>query len=437
MSGPGNAPRRERGHTALRGRWLAGALAGLALGGALWLARQQPSGDAPPGGIAPAPSRAALADASALPPSGSTAAPRATPSGAPASPDAASADAGTPDPRLETAARLTRLRDEQGAAGKLGCAVFQDLARFFEDAREDAGPPSADAGPPLGDDCGSSARLVRCLESRSGLFVPVREPGYPCPWRLWLVPRATSAKVVEAGRYEEFDLAFTTVFSLDDLERDGDQELLLGRASEHPEGMGGHTELHFVRIDGERIETPFDEMRDVDSDGLVDGILHFDAKRSGSACQEGDQLDPWIPPIDLGAVALVAHRLPDGSFTFSDDVAARLRQDTCRPPLDPLSAVDSLGIIQEAELARRLACSFADGVPVTQLERALATRCSVAFRAPDDCKARRPGVCAFREGLEEALRRLSQLPPWLARPPKAPGDAGAVPPAPDAGTLRP
>ncbi|MGK3966575.1 hypothetical protein WMF38_20605 [Sorangium sp. So ce118] len=376
-------------------------------------------------------------------------------------PDAAGAGAGAPDALVETAARLTRLRDEQGATGNLGCAVFRDLARFEdqrEDARNDAGPLIGDAGPligdagpligdagPLigdaapavGDDCGSSARLVRCLEGRSGLFVPVREPGYPCAWRLWLVPRATTAKIVEAGRHEEFDLSFTTAFSLDDVERDGEQELLLGRRSEHPEGMGGHTELRFIRMNGETISTPFDELRDVDRDGLIDGILRFEAKHDGARCREGAELDPWIPPVDLGAVALVAHRLPDGSFTFSDDVAARLRQNTCRPPLDPLSAVDSLGIIQEAELARRLVCSFADDVPVTQLERALATRCSVAFRAPDDCKARRPGVCAFREGLEEALRRLSQLPPWLARPPEAPGDAGAGPPAPDAGTLRP
>ncbi|WP_437928838.1 hypothetical protein WMF37_06040 [Sorangium sp. So ce291] len=433
--------------TPFRGRWLAGALTGLALGGALWLALHRAPGDAPPGGTAPAPSSAALADATALPPSASTATPLGARSGAPVLPDAASAGAGAPDALVETAERLTRLRDEQGAAGNLGCAVFQDLARFEdqrEEARDDAGPSRNDAGPligdaapPIGDDCGSSARLVRCLEGRSGLFVPVREPGYPCAWRLWLVPRATTAKIVEAGRYEEFDLSFTTAFSLDDVERDGEQELLLGRRSEHPEGMGGHTELRFVRTNGEALPTPFDEMRDVDRDGLVDGILLFDPKHDGARCHEGAELDPWIPPVDLGAVSLVAHRLPDGSFTFSDDVAARLRQSTCRPPLEPLSAVDSLGVVQEAELARRLLCSFADDVPVTQLERALATRCSVAFRAPDDCKARRPGVCAFREGLEDSLRRLSQLPPWLARPPRAPGDAGAGPPALDAGTLRP
>ena len=77
---------------------------------------------------------------------------------------------------------------------------------------------------------------------------------------------------------------------LDDFQGKGVQEAVVTRGFEHPEGVASGTQVVRHLPDGSILRTHFDAMRDVDGDGLLDGVMSF-ATELSVTCDAHD--DPW------------------------------------------------------------------------------------------------------------------------------------------------
>jgi hypothetical protein len=294
--------------------------------------------------------------------------------------------------RAETERTLLRARD----SGR-GCDGFADLAPL---AVSRAALAAGEERPM--NDCSDGAKYAVCFETPAGYFVPVSVTLSECTWTPWFVPK-TDGKPVPSqdARYEEFDIAFSVDSFVDDFGNGA--ELIVARGYEHPEGAGSWTTLRRHLPDGRVTELPFAELKDIDGDGLRDGILHFESEEN-DICALDD--DVWARISHQGPT-LVAHRTPQGGFSFRDAAARQARAKACSDVSGSPVVLDRRGNVIDHKTAQRLLCRAADGEPVESLLAVLRQRCS-GDPAHEDCPKRRAGTC-FRNTLEHWLGLLGEL----------------------------
>jgi hypothetical protein len=269
-----------------------------------------------------------------------------------------------------------------------------------------------------------AARLVTCVETPDGFFVPVEQPLDPCSYRLWFVPRDLARQPLPVSEVlEEFDLAFTVRLEADDLDDDGVVEALLIRGWSHPEGVGDGQDAYVVEPSGEQRRLPFYDLKDVDGDGRSDAIVSFASTTNAAGCESPDAFEAWVPRTLYGP-EIVLHRLSGFTFSLTDEASRRARAKSCKNAgTSPVAR--RAGQVDEDETARRATCQLADGADPTMTERALAEACSRDYEVPADCKKRRPGVCFWRSALLHIPATFTALQPWLA--PRSPRPAAPQP----------
>src|SRR6188768_1430641 len=210
---------------------------------------------------------------------------------------------------LRDAAELRRLR-ATSSGQSLSCSTFRGLGLADGRARRKA------QGVQRVNECSpDAARVVACVETPDGCFVPVEQPLDPCSYRLWFVPRDLARQPIPASEVlEEFDLAFTVRLQADDLDNDGVVEALLVRGWAHPEGVGDGQDAYLVEATGEQRRLPFWDLKDIDGDGRLDAIVSFESTTNAAACQLSDVFEAWVPRT-LYAPEIVLHR--QAGFGFS------------------------------------------------------------------------------------------------------------------------
>lgn len=287
----------------------------------------------------------------------------------------------------EVSAALADLR-ARGA----GCPEFERLGPLVKNAH----------GPALVNPCGAGATHVHCSETATGYYVPVSVQRETCVWNLWFVARDRALAPVHGTEdYEEFDLQFTTNFVLDDFQGKGVQEAVVTRGFEHPEGVASGTQVVRHLPDGSILRTHFDAMRDVDGDGLLDGVMSF-ATELSAICDAHD--DPWAR-ISRGAPRLLFHRLPNRSFTLNDSVAIAERAKACKDSQGPVVTLKG-GRVSEQETARRAVCQVARGRSRKEVWGEIEQRCRTALDSTHDCPKPRPFACDLPVYLPGWLERV-------------------------------
>lgn len=293
-------------------------------------------------------------------------------------------------------ARLLALRDRGAGFLEVG-----PLAEEQRRQRDGAERPNG---------CRPELAAVRVLETPAGWFVPVAPPDFAiCSYELWFVPRAATAAAKPARStpaFEEFDLDFTVRMAASDFDDDGTVEAVLVRGWQHPEGVGDGQHVLVVEPSGERRETPWSGVEDLDGDGRLDALLAFSLTRNGAGCN--DQV-AWDPE-QLVAPTFALRAVGGGRFSLTDPAARAQRAGVCRDA-GPLAVAVRRGQVDEDEVARRLLCRLADGEPPEALRAELAAVCLRRWSVPEDCAALRPGTCRF----DDVLRGwLDELPGFFA-----------------------
>jgi len=339
--------------------------------------------------------------------------PPASPSGSAAAPGSGPR---TPaeEAELRDAAELGRLR-ASSSGSRQGCAQFRGVELAEGRARRQA------RGAQHANECTPEAtRVVTCVETPDGYFVPVDQSLDLCSYRLWFVPRDAARRPLPVSDVlEEFDLAFTVRLEADDLDNDGVVEALLIRGWAHPEGVGDGQDAHVVEPSGEQRRLPFNDLKDVDGDGRIDAIVRFASTTNAAGCEPPDAFEAWVPRTLYGP-DIVLHRLSGFKFSLTDEVSRRARAKACKNPgTSPVARRG--GEVDENETMRRAACQLAAGGDPTTIGRALNDACSRDYERPTDCKKRRPGVCFWRSTLLDVPAVFAALEPWLDAPTSLPG----------------
>ncbi|HET9953656.1 MAG TPA: hypothetical protein VFQ61_04090 [Polyangiaceae bacterium] len=275
------------------------------------------------------------------------------------------------------AQKLTELRDA-GPAAPLSCTRFAQVSISSSSAARSKRGCVANPA-------------IDCLESTAGFFVPLDTPtGNFCDWSLWYVPkrgplRGPRELNVFAGFVESKQLGFTIRMFLVDLTGDGVDEAVVvrGRA-----GSSGQS-LDMIMATGVSEALPFDDLRDVDSDGLLDGVVDFRAVL-GSKHRSSR---PYRAPV------LVAHRTEAVRFDWEDAVSKGERAQSCRPPLTPVAIRGVGGRVMEEETIRRSICRCVEGAREATVLREVRAACE---NAP--CAALIPTVDELLTQLSKALR---------------------------------
>lgn len=326
---------------------------------------------------------------------------------------AAGSHSGPPSPaqqeELRDAAELRHLR-ATSSGNSLNCSAFRGLGLADGRARRKA------QGVQRANECSpEAARLVACVETPDGWFVPVEQPLDPCSYRLWFVPRELARQPIPASEVlEEFDLAFTVRLQADDLDNDKVVEAVLVRGWSHPEGVGDGQNAYLVEPTGEQRPLPFNDLKDIDGDGLLDAVVSFTSTTNAAGCEPPDAFEAWVPST-LYAPDIVLHRQAGLGFSLTDEVSRHARAKACKNQgKNPV--VRRAGEIDEDETARRAVCQLANGADPKTIERALADACSRNYEVPTDCKKRRPGVCFWRSRLLALPAAFVALQPWLNVP---------------------
>ncbi|HKO47331.1 MAG TPA: hypothetical protein VJV79_06390 [Polyangiaceae bacterium] len=330
---------------------------------------------------------------------------------APSGSAAASSVARTPaaEAELRDAAELGRLRSSPSGSSS-SCAQFRALELSEGRARRQA------QGVQRVNECSAAAaRLVTCVETPEGFFVPVEQLPELCSYRLWFVPRDPARRPLPVSDVlEEFDLAFTVRLQAEDLDDDGVVEALLIRGWAHPEGVGDGQHAYVVEPSGEQRQLPFDDLQDVDGDGRIDAIVSFASTTNAAGCEAPDAFEAWVPRTLYGP-EIVLHRRSGFRFSLSDEAARRARGKACKDPgKNPVA--HRAGEVDESETVRRAVCQLADGGDPAAIGRALADACSRDYEIPADCKKRRRGVCFWRSTLLNVPAAFAALQPWLEAP---------------------
>lgn len=307
------------------------------------------------------------------------------------------------------AAELGRLRAVP-PGNRLRCEQFRRLQLAEGLAQRRA------AGEPRMNECSDdAARVVACLETPDGLFVPVEQPAEMCRYRLWFVPREPTARLVPLSEaFEEFDLAFTVRWAAEDLDDDGVIEALLIRGWSHPEGVGEGQEAHLIEPNGDERRLPFDDLRDVDGDGRVDALFGFGDRANAAGCEPRGTREAWVPRY-LASPQLLLHRVQGFRFSLTDELARQGRAKACQS-LGASVVARRAGAVDEDETLRRAVCRLADGADPVAIGRELAAACTRDFEMPTDCQTPRPGVCFWRRTLLALPDVFATLRPWLDGP---------------------
>jgi hypothetical protein len=300
-----------------------------------------------------------------------------------------------------------------------GCLVFEPLGPLAHCVTFSSKPEAP---------CRSSVELVRCQTARNGWYVPVaiavplaygipcRSDADPCiyNWTLWFVPfdrRLPPKPLFEPhGDKTEDDLAFTTFMGVLDLDGDGLQELRLGRAWSHPEGVGsGEQAVGIDSTGAESVVTALDyRLKDADSDGQFDILLDFTHTENGAGCDA--ESDGGWNAIGVDGPSLLLHAVRAGQFTLHDEIARQGRLADCPSVGLDVSQVHSLR--GDDALARALLCAQADGASPATMHDAVDTFCSVPYDNQKDCSSPRRHVCRFPEVLHAWIDSLYSVELW-------------------------
>ena len=268
------------------------------------------------------------------------------------------------------------MRDANPDAGIGGCQRFSSIG------------PQATRAARVERGC-SPAASVQCLEADSGFYVPVgEEDSVNCIWDLWYVPKQGVTRGPREPRvfvgFLELKESFTSRMFLDDMNADGLQEALVLRASGATHSVGT---VEVVLPNGRHEVSPFYDLRDVDGDGLLDGLLEF-------RNEDGDR-------VHRGPT-FVARRTSDGHFSLSDPMSKAQRGSACRPPLIPVPARGPQGRVDEQETIRRSLCSVVEGADVERVRREVEAAC-----APPACHG-------LSYSLDQFLNELTAAGRWQA-----------------------
>jgi hypothetical protein len=268
----------------------------------------------------------------------------------------------------EEAAYLKR-KEQQRAAARQAAAVLAGKLVTLRDANADGGAPNCRNFWTVGLRAVQAARArrgcvrgqaVECLQTDTGFFVPVDDENVPlCGWTLWYVPKREALRGPRQAQgltqFAEADASYTRQLLLDDLTGDGLKDLVLFRGG----GPENPVSIEFVQPTGKRDSLPFYDLRDVDGDGLLDGIL-------ASRDQDGETVHQ--------GPTFVARRASAGEFALSDPVSKAQRKRACHPPLSPVVARSGRRV-DESETLRRSLCSVADGADADRVTQEVRAAC--------------------------------------------------------------
>lgn len=248
-------------------------------------------------------------------------------------------DAGVPLPRASAADTSVVATSNKSYRVQL----IQQMERSLTQIR-DKHPLACDAFEPLGPRAVRSARSkeyncggaenVRTLDAPLGCYVPVADAS--CDWFLWYVPKTRDTPPVPSQAFAESD-PFTSRMFLEDLTMDGIPEAIVLTRRQPP--RDDVVIVQSVDAFGTSRTVPISDLKDVDSDGRLDGVLDLltfpddDSKRRG--------------PL------LLAHRRADGRFSLKDAAARSYRSRVCHAPLLPVIHKKA-GQLQKHETARRI-----------------------------------------------------------------------------------
>jgi len=109
----------------------------------------------------------------------------------------------------------------------------------------------------------------------------------------------------------------------------------------------------------------FDSVKDADGDGRPDLVV-FPFSTVQESCGSGFG-------FRVSGPQLLAHARPDGTFSTSDDVAAKAAREAC--PKNPATVVDK-GSEQDTDAAaRNVACARIWGTPAAEVKKRIAAEC--------------------------------------------------------------
>lgn len=308
----------------------------------------------------------------------------------------------------ERAAAVARASSPTDPCGSIRAENEAAIARGLEGATLFDGRPATRADVPFRPFCAPYADGAWAAVVQEIGFGGVNE----VHWQLVHIERATGERTVLVDPSEPLydgccsPTNETTFGALQDFDGDGHPEILLDRSWEGPEGGMGRRPLSFTLRDGvvRPFEFPFafDTFRDVDGDGLLDGIIGGDASEE-KMCEWGWEAFS-APPTTIRFV-------PGRGFPLDDPETRRRARETC-PERPKAIVVKTKGFVDDEATARAVVCARIWGVDAKTIETALENECTdfaesipdgvfgdtctdaIATRRPNECRHRRALIWA-------------------------------------------
>jgi len=156
-----------------------------------------------------------------------------------------------------------------------------------------------------------------------------------------------------------------------DYDGDGTPEAIVTQRGKYHEGEGFSAgRIYTLKMGAVELHAPakdllFDSVKDADGDGRPDLVV-FPYSTELEACGSGFGFRVSGPP-------LLSHARPDGTFSTSDDVAAKAAREAC--PKNPANVVEK-GSEQDMDgAARNVACARIWGTPAAEIKKRIAAEC--------------------------------------------------------------
>lgn len=263
--------------------------------------------------------------------------------------------------------------------------------------------------------CFPSAKGAWFIEPKEVKRLPKKEddvePGWEIPYTLaYMTPEGKTVRSAHVSgsisRRNVIEVQEVSVQGVYDYDGDGVSEI--GLTTEHRYGDEDRTEQTTLYSwkDGDAIEYKaapwsFEAMRDVDNDGRPDLLL-----KGPFVAEVGCSYDGEIHFAPMQ----IAHSLPNGEFSFHDDIAKEVVRLQCGPPPTELMITSGEGAsrrIDERVTMVRITCARMYGISADELAKRLRQAYPFPHEADDSEPKDGPGMCF---PLKNMLKLASQTP---------------------------